>query len=172
MKKFSSLGSFFTLEGEESGGRELTGTGANETSTGTGEANGYSDTPEPTGGFLGPGTLIMWGLIIVGMWMLLIRPQRKREKQVREMQAALKKGENIITTSGFYGKIVDVSEDAFLIEFGERGGMRVWVRKSDIAGPKSPSTAPQKAEDKPAEEKKEETKEEKRDRKDKEKRDR
>jgi len=172
MMKFSNLGGFFALE-DEDGGREITGAGGG-TQTETGEANAHGEAAEaPAGGlFGGPGMLIMWGLIIVGMWLLLIRPQRKREKQVREMQAALKKGENIITTSGFYGKIVDVSEDAFLIEFGERGGMRVWVRKSDIAGPKSPSTAPQKAEDKPAEEKKEETKEEKRDRKDKEKRDR
>ena len=133
--------------------------GGGETGTATGEA-GYNGVAEaPTGLFSGPGMLIMWGLIIVGMWMLLIRPQRKREKQVREMQAALKVGENIITTSGFYGKIVGSSDDAFQIEFGERGGMRVWVRKSDIAGPKSPNTTQTKVEEKPAiEEKKEEEK--------------
>jgi len=161
MKKFSNLGSFTAFNNDE-------WTGSGETGTGTGTATYDNGAPQPEAqsGFFGPTTLILWGLIIVGMYFLLIRPQRKREKQVREMQAALKKGENIITTSGFYGKIVDVSEDAFLIEFGERGGVRVWVRKSDVAGPKSPNTSSSpKVEEKPAGDK--EDKNDKKDKRDK-----
>ena len=137
----------------EGGGVQIGGSQGAQPTVGTAEG-GY-EAQEP-GGIFGPTTLILWGLIIVGMWMLLIRPQRKREKQVREMQAALKVGENIITTSGFYGKIVGVSEDAFQIEFGDRGGFKVWVRKSDIAGPKSPSTSAPKTEEKAIEDKKDE----------------
>ncbi|MCL2169244.1 MAG: preprotein translocase subunit YajC [Defluviitaleaceae bacterium] len=119
------------------------GGGGGETGTATGTPQNGAAEPAGGGGLFGGGpfVLIMWGLIIVGMWFLLIRPQRKREKEVREMQASLKPGENIITTSGFYGKIVKVSADAFLIEFGENRGLQVWVRKSDVAGPKSPSTS-------------------------------
>lgn len=111
--------------------------------------------PAPGGLFGGgPMFLIVWGVVIVGMWFLLIRPQRKREKEVREMQTALKVGDNIVTTSGFFGKIVSSGADAFLIEFGENKSLRVWVRKGDIAGIKSPTITPDRGETPATEDKK------------------
>ncbi|MDR2167567.1 MAG: preprotein translocase subunit YajC [Clostridiales bacterium] len=131
---------------DDAGEVEIIGGGAPPPTQETVGYNGEPAEPVASPGFFTPTTLILWGLIIVGMWMLLIRPQRKREKQVREMQAGLRTGDSIITTSGFYGKIVGQSADAFLIEFGENRGLRVWVRKSDIAGIKSPTTSLQKDE--------------------------
>ena len=58
------------------------------------------------------------------------------------MQDSLAVGENIVTTSGFFGKIVGVGTNAFLIEFGEGRGFKVWVRKNDIAGIKTPVMTP------------------------------
>ncbi|MCL2619815.1 MAG: preprotein translocase subunit YajC [Defluviitaleaceae bacterium] len=126
---------------------------------------GDAGTAEPAGGGLfggGPMMLIIWGVVIVGMWFLLIRPQRKREKEVREMQSSLKVGDNIVTTSGFFGKIVGSGADAFLIEFGENKSLRVWVRKGDIAGNKTPTTTPDRGET-PAVEDKKKDKEDKKD---------
>ncbi|MCL2236579.1 MAG: preprotein translocase subunit YajC [Defluviitaleaceae bacterium] len=119
----------------------------------------------PAGGLFGGGPmmLIIWGVVIVGMWFLLIRPQRKREKEVREMQSALKVGDSIVTTSGFFGKIVSSGADAFLIEFGENKSLNVWVRKGDIAGIKTPTTTVDRSET-PAVETKEDKKKAKEDR--------
>jgi len=119
---------------------EITIRGNENLNTSTG-ANGETPQSEGSpGGFFTPMTLLLWGGVIVLMWFMLIRPQRKREREVREMQSALKVGDPIITTSGFFGKIVGTGTDAFLIEFGENRGLKIWVRKSDIAGIKSPST--------------------------------
>ena len=116
------------------------GQGAENAGQATGATVADASGEEAGGSLFNPMTFVIWGLVIVGMWFMLIRPQRKREKEAREMQSALKVGENVMTTSGFYGKIVGVSDDAFLVEFGENKGVNVWVRKHDIAGVKSPTT--------------------------------
>ncbi|MCL2353175.1 MAG: preprotein translocase subunit YajC [Defluviitaleaceae bacterium] len=143
-------GSIF-LTGEAPTLSQAAGEG-NQTATTT---NGGGNGEEAQGNaFLNPMTFILWGLIIVGMWFMLIRPQRKREKEAREMQSSLKVGESVVTTSGFYGKIVGVSDDAFLVEFGENKGVNVWVRKHDIAGVKSPTTTVTKTDTPAVEDKK------------------
>jgi len=110
---------------------------------------------EQQGGF-GWSMILIWGLVIVAMWFMLIRPQRKREKEMREMQQSLKVGDSVVTTSGFFGKILGIGTDAYLIEFGENRGLNVWVRKSDIAGIKTPATTAPKKEDTPTSSDKEE----------------
>ncbi|MCL2753924.1 MAG: preprotein translocase subunit YajC [Defluviitaleaceae bacterium] len=130
------------------------GGGSNQQGQGTGTTQPAGDaqtgTEEQQGGFFTWTTILIWGLVIVAMWFMLIRPQRKREKEMREMQQSLKVGDSIVTTSGFYGKILGVGTDAYLIEFGENRGLNVWVRKSDIAGIKSPTTTAPKKEEAPA----------------------
>jgi preprotein translocase subunit YajC len=90
--------------------------------------------------------VVIYGGLFVALWFFMIRPQRKKAKEAKEMQGALKIGESVVTTSGFFGKIVGVGEDSFLIEFGENRGVRVWVRKGDIAGIKVPVMTPPPAE--------------------------
>jgi len=125
--------------------------GGNETTSGTNvPADGTVTDDGAGGGFFTWSTILIWGLVIVAMWFMLIRPQRKREKEVREMQSSLKVGDNVVTTSGFFGKIVGTGNDAYLIEFGENRGLNVWVRKTDIAGIKSPVTTAPKATEAPA----------------------
>lgn len=85
--------------------------------------------------------ILVYAAIIGGMWFFMIRPQRKREKEMREMQQALKSGDNVITSSGFYGKIVSVEEDCFIIEFGTNKGIKIPVRKADIIGTKLPNAS-------------------------------
>ena len=74
----------------------------------------------------------IWALVIVGFYFLTIRPQRKRDKQMKEMQSTLKVGENVLTSGGMYGRIADVGQDCFLIEFGTNRGVRIPIRKSDV----------------------------------------
>ncbi len=105
-----------------------------ETVTGTASAVGAG------GGILGTVSFIAYMVFIVGvMWFLVIRPQKKREKNLREMVKNIRPGDSIVTNTGFYGKVVDVTEGCFLIEFGTNKGIRIPVEKSEIAGIKEPN---------------------------------
>jgi len=100
----------------------------------------------PTGGPMDLITMLGMPLLMIGaVWFFMMRPQRKREKQMAEMQDAMKVGENVLTSAGFYGKIVSIGHDSFIVEFGgEAGGrgVRVPVRKSDVVGIKTPVMTP------------------------------
>lgn len=54
-------------------------------------------------------------LMIVIFYFLLIRPQQKRQRQIQEMQAALQKGDEIITIGGIHGVIDSIDEDTIII---------------------------------------------------------
>jgi len=54
-------------------------------------------------------------LMFVIFYFLLIRPQQKRQKQVREMQASIQKGDEIITIGGLHGKVDAIDEDQIVI---------------------------------------------------------
>ncbi len=56
--------------------------------------------------------------LILMMYFLMIRPQRKREKEIQEMRQSLANGDEILTVGGIYGKIVKVKEDIVTIEVG------------------------------------------------------
>ena len=57
-------------------------------------------------------------LMFVAFYFLLIRPQRKKEKENREMLASLKSGDNVTTIGGICGKIVAVKDDVLTVEVG------------------------------------------------------
>jgi preprotein translocase subunit YajC len=55
---------------------------------------------------------------LVVFYFLIIAPQKKKEKKIREMRAALKEGDQIVTIGGIMGKIVSVKEDVVTVEVG------------------------------------------------------
>jgi preprotein translocase subunit YajC len=55
--------------------------------------------------------LLPFILIFVIMYFLMIRPQAKKQKQRQKMIEALQKGDNVITTGGIHGKIVNIADD-------------------------------------------------------------
>ena len=57
-------------------------------------------------------------LLIVVMYFLMIRPQKKKDKQIQDMRKALTVGDEIITIGGICGKIVKTKEDSFIILVG------------------------------------------------------
>ncbi len=77
------------------------------------------------------GVILMYVAIFAAMYFFFIRPQRKREKEIKEKQSSLQLNDEIITQSGMYGKIVDIGADVFVIEFGTNKGVRVPVRKTE-----------------------------------------
>ena len=57
------------------------------------------------------GTFLPMILIVVVFWLFLIRPQRKKDKQVKEMLAALKVGDRVCTIGGIYGTITNIRDE-------------------------------------------------------------
>jgi preprotein translocase subunit YajC len=55
--------------------------------------------------------LLMMGLIFVVMYFFMIRPQQKRQKELRKFREDLKKGDKVVTSGGIYGKIVEIRDD-------------------------------------------------------------
>lgn len=55
-------------------------------------------------------------LMFVIFWFLLIRPQQKRAKAHKQMLSELKRGDNVITSSGIIGKILEIDDDQILLE--------------------------------------------------------
>ena len=57
-------------------------------------------------------------LMFVVFWFILIRPQRKKEKELKKMLAALKVGDEVATIGGIHGKIFRIKDDLFILESG------------------------------------------------------
>lgn len=58
-------------------------------------------------------------LLVAGMYFLLIAPQRKKQKELAKMLAALQSGDEVLTNSGIYGVITNVKDDRFVVKIGE-----------------------------------------------------
>ena len=75
-------------------------------------------------------TILMFALIIVVFYFFMIRPQMKRQKELRKFQEALKKGDKVIIAGGVYGKISEVKDDYVMVEISDN--INVKVAKSTI----------------------------------------
>lgn len=60
--------------------------------------------------------LIMMGVMFVGFYFLMIRPQMKKQKQEKQFQDDLKVGSRVVLTSGLHGRIAQIQEDGIIIE--------------------------------------------------------
>ncbi|WP_143885155.1 preprotein translocase subunit YajC [Chryseobacterium binzhouense] len=60
--------------------------------------------------------LIMMGVMFVGFYFLMIRPQMKKQKQEKKFQDDLKVGSRVVLTSGLHGRIAQIQEDGVVIE--------------------------------------------------------
>lgn len=72
----------------------------------------------------------MFGAIILVMWLFMIRPQRKQQKQLQEFRNSLKKGDKVVTAGGIFGEIVEVNEKTALIRVD--GDVKLRVDKQSL----------------------------------------
>ena len=70
-------------------------------------------------------TIIMFAAIILVMWLFMIRPQQKRQKELNSFRDSLKKGDKVVTVGGIYGEIVEVNEKTALIKVDGETKLRV-----------------------------------------------
>ncbi len=64
-------------------------------------------------------------LIIVVFYLFMIRPQVKRQKELRKYRENLQKGDKIVTTGGIYGKIVGVQERSVIVEVEDQSQLKI-----------------------------------------------
>ena len=80
------------------------------------------------------GMMILWMVVIFGvMYFLMIRHQKKEQKRLQAMLNSMEVGDSIVTTSGFYGVIIDMTEEDVIVEFGNNKNCRIPMRKQAIA---------------------------------------
>ena len=75
-------------------------------------------------------TILMFGAIILVMWLFMIRSQRKQQKELNEFRNSLRKGDKVVTVGGIYGEIVEVSEKTCLIKVD--GDVKLRVDKQGL----------------------------------------
>ncbi|MFA6904716.1 MAG: preprotein translocase subunit YajC [Sphaerochaeta sp.] len=94
-------------------------------------------------------TFVTFGLIIVIFYFLIIRPQKKRDKETKEMLAAIKKGDKVVSIGGIHGTVVVVKEttvvvkvdDNTRIEFSRNAISSIVNRKAETTEPSSKKKA-------------------------------
>ncbi|MFO8027750.1 MAG: preprotein translocase subunit YajC [Opitutales bacterium] len=85
---------------------------------------------EPTGGG-GIAQFLPIILLFVGMWFLIIAPQRKRQKAHEKMLSELKTGDEIVTSGGIYATITNVKDDRLVVRIADN--TKIELGKSFVA---------------------------------------
>ncbi|MBT3243529.1 MAG: preprotein translocase subunit YajC [Bacteroidetes bacterium] len=75
-------------------------------------------------------SLIFFGAIILIFYFFMIRPQMKKQKELKQYRSALAKGDKVITSGGIYGKISEIKDTTVLVEISP--DIRVKVDKGSI----------------------------------------
>ena len=63
--------------------------------------------------------------VMVIFWLFMIRPQAKRQKELRIFRDSLQKGDKVITTGGIYGKVVSVKDQIIVLQVDENTNLTV-----------------------------------------------
>ena len=69
--------------------------------------------------------LIMMALIFLVMWLFMVRPQKKQQKELDDFRKALKKGDKVVTLGGIHGSVAEISEKTILLEVDNNVKIRV-----------------------------------------------
>ena len=77
--------------------------------------------------------IVFYALLFAAMWFFLMRPQKKEQKRVAAMLATLEAGDCVLTTAGFYGVVIDISDDTVIVEFGNNKNCRIPMQKNAIS---------------------------------------
>ena len=85
---------------------------------------------QPKGMFGGMEGILMIVLIFVVFYFFMIRPQTKRQKEIKKQREAMKTGDKVVTSGGIYGKIRDIKETTVTVEIADN--VRITVDKNSV----------------------------------------
>jgi len=78
----------------------------------------------------GMSSLIMLGLMVLVFWFFMIRPQMKKQKELKKFRDGLAKGDHIVTIGGIHGKILEIADSTVLVQ---SEGTKIRLDKSAIS---------------------------------------
>ena len=91
------------------------------------------------------GVILMYVVIFgVFFYFVMYRPQKKEQKKMNTMLSSLEIGDSILTSSGFYGVIIDMTDDTVIVEFGNNKNCRIPMQKAAISAVEKPEEAMEK----------------------------
>ena len=74
--------------------------------------------------------ILMMVLIFVVFYFFMIRPQSKRQKEIKKQREAMKTGDSVVTSGGIYGKVKDIKETTVIVEIADN--FRIKVDKNSV----------------------------------------
>ena len=85
------------------------------------------------------GVIVIYVVLFGGLWWFMMRPQKKEQKRIQAMLASMEVGDTALTTSGFYGVIIDITDDDVIVELGNNKNCRIPMQKAAIAQIEKPN---------------------------------
>ncbi|SFB66551.1 preprotein translocase subunit YajC [Butyrivibrio sp. YAB3001] len=101
-------------------------------------------TTDAAGAAASANTLVIIAIYVVlfgFLYFVMIRPQRKEQKQKAQTLASLAVGDSVRTTGGFVGVILDITDDMVIVEFGNNKNCRIPMYKEAIVEVEKPEDA-------------------------------
>ena len=87
----------------------------------------------------GIGFWVVYAAFLIGlMYFVGIRPQNKEKKKMAELLASVAVGDTVLTSSGFYGVVIDMTDDTVIVEFGNNKNCRIPMQKTAIVQVEKP----------------------------------
>ena len=84
--------------------------------------------------------VLIYGLFFLAIWFVLFRPQKKEQKKKAALINSVEVGDSILTTSGFYGIVIDVTDEDVIVEFGNNKNCRIPMKKGAIEQVEKPES--------------------------------
>ena len=90
---------------------------------------------EAAGAATGGGMIMVIYIVIIVafMYFVMIRPQKKEQKRMAAMLADISVGDCVLPSSGFYGIVIDITDDTVIVEFGSNKNCRIPMQKAAVA---------------------------------------
>ena len=93
------------------------------------------------GAVASPIVWIVYFAVLIGIfYFLFYRPQKKEQKKRTALINSVEVGDSILTTSGFYGIVIDITDEDVIVEFGNNKNCRIPMKKSAIEQVEKPDT--------------------------------
>ncbi len=88
----------------------------------------------------GTWTWMIGYIVVIGalFYFMAIRPQKKQQKKMNALISSLAIGDSVLTTSGFYGVVIDVMDEVVIVEFGNNKNCRIPMKKAAIVEVEKP----------------------------------
>lgn len=84
------------------------------------------------------GIVVYIAIFAVFIYFVIMRPQKKQQEKQKALLATIENGDSVLTTSGFYGIVIDITDDTVIVEFGNNKNCRIPMQKAAIVEVEKP----------------------------------